>query len=319
MERNIILVPSHPDTTPVVFSTLLSLFLCLVSSVSSANPALSVVGVSTNTGATGDTVVNAGSYTYGKMITFSSLTSIDKELYVYATFGTSSVGLTGIYTFDGRLVFRNADSLSNLYSFDYKDPLKLIMGHWNVQEHYEITLQEDTTNKLLAQVGPVIIRTNTKARCGRVVLVPNTEYLIASHGVDIGKVDLTNPANDVGMTFTDANFALDLDYHPKNTNLIIACRSSTILYIIDGTTLIIVRQYTTTTAYYEAIFDNLNTQKDFYVLAQPATGLAIYKIDPTEVATSITILTNWDLSSLGGAVNSILNFGPYQYVVTIPK
>jgi hypothetical protein len=303
----------RPANIPVFHSGLLwaAYLLCLLlSGVQSPYPATSVVTVSANTGTSGPTYVNSQSYCIPPLYVAAS----SKYLYACSTYQNSNY----------RLFWNNPDLSVQMTAFNpgfnsvptvLKDSLILVVtGHSTY----------DAVFDLITISGATITTSRiSTTNIGRVhyalIKQAGTDYLIGTTSTSEIYRYLNNDWTIVTQTTTGAmngkytHMALEF----STVDALIVVVQTGVQPILARSNFATIKNPTTTWEQFFGLVDNLGDDLVVYFTKTPNWRLRGYS--------RATWLTDADLyrpefvMDSFGAPNNILNFGPYQYVVTIPS
>jgi hypothetical protein len=272
-------------------------------------PATGIQGVSTNTGSTGNTVNNCdGRLQMSNSLSLASVTAPGGKLFAASstTMGTNNVR---IYDIEGTQKVATTIATSSCRVANVKDPLKLIVGSEGSSYFAIFPLQE---NALVFSAGSPFVE--TYAKMVRSYDEKGSNYLYFSDFDNFFKI------NVVDHSFVSAALS-DTGGWPELIamipgDVIVVVKGSGKIPILNKADFSQVVAPTISSGLFNSEIDNLNNQRYIYV---NEGGSKLKTMDTSLMLSQ----PNTAACYVGASYNvntrhNILNFGPYQYVVTIP-
>ena len=304
---------SKPHASPSGFIQLLAIMMIPICVQCTKPPdltAFSVNPVSVNTGTTGDTVMPHN------LITASLMGNLTNNEKVYlATSGLIRASNTRIYSRDG--TFRGVinTGIFNIATLVLKDPLKLFTSSTPNLGKLIYTLQ--TMVNQPAITFALTQNETTGETVNFAVDDDKTSYVIACSAVNIWLYNLTPPAISKLTQLPVGSVLITGLFIDSSTDTYVVGRRTTSIPILRRSDMSLLKNPTISLNEAHLFFelDNLNSNDYLFSFTN---GKNAIKYDISSNYPQLHITGNISLSAYG-TYNNILNFGPYQYVVTIPQ
>ncbi len=274
---------------------------------------VSVTGVSVNTGNTGDTVMP--SCPTGLLV-YKNLEATGHQLYVgcseFVVFGQN---LFKVFGAKGTLASETAGPIY-CYTLVLKDPLKLFTGG-NEKIFNQMTVNPSTPESV--SINQYHLSATGSNFCFAFDDIPGSGFLLIATEFAIRKalwIDGSEfPAVALGVVAKVTSMGLLTSLNA----VLLTQESSTSIPILDRSTFNVIKNPTISAQIdspYKSQIDNLAPQNLFILCRCVSTNNCLFMYDMNTNPTGFVEMASTDLSLYEGT-NQIMNFGPYQYVVTI--
>ena len=304
---------SKPHASPSGFIQLLAIMMIPICVQCTKPPdltAFSVNPVSVNTGTTGDTVMPKD-YNYGQ---FGEYASTGERLFAGCSYTSVANGFK-LWTKSGELK-GVSQGLTYCRTIVLKDPLKIWMSTYLAYGRKIFTLQTIPSTSSIYTISTFWTYSGTNDYGVKGIDVPNSTYIVHAGFYNIIKIDVVNTFESLNVALQQRTEAVYDMMYLSSIDAFVVGKYYYSIPIVRRSDFSPIRNPAYTDGLLRIHFRLDNMRDD--VMYAYSTGYWITKIDILNDPTNLLYLSTLYAGTYG-AYNNILNFGPYQYVVTMPS
>ena len=279
--------------------------LIMLCSVVNGDPPTALTSGLLNTAATGDTTIS-GTSSFGH--TSHTMTGMPQSVYVGMSRADTVAGNMKIFKQDLSLACMATTGISGGRALVIKGPGKVFAGSQSTGTSQLYTISNTAGTYAIGMTSSLASVTVSFA-CGDDDSTNNYAYVMSS--TMINKIDLTTGAESPSVSTANTYFCAA----GPSANYVVITGASIYIRLKTDLTLFGTATRSVTTAYTTfAMVDNLTPGMLYYITTTYQLAKANLN---TATSTTITETMVWSVGGGFGGFDRPLNFGPYQYVVTL--
>ena len=287
----------------------------MLCSVVNGDPPTALTSGLLNTAATGDTTIAGGARSYG--YTSQTTTGMPQSVYIAMNSINNVADNIKIFTHDLSMACKATSGLTNVGALVIKGPGKVFAGSYTDTSRLFYTVSHTAATYLMTLTSTRASAVTASA-CGDEDSTNSYVYVTSdSPTLQISKIDLTSGVETTPVSIVFAN---ECSAGPNN-NYVVMTGNGSMIYLRSKSDMSDAGTATRSggppgiTSL--TTIDNLTTGMLYY-FSGSGTSLSLVKADLNTATASVVSETMvWIIGRGYGSLDRPLNFGPYQYVVTL--